>query len=147
MAVMRYLCGIMRYRRGLGDLLKKFHDGSYVPLQRCFLPVVVECRDIGTPFLFSKDMNGKLEKNLLPKINQCYMGVELVHAVELGYKITKIYECIEWESMDEIFTDFITKEYKAKSMAKRGTAKYMVHKFLMNSLSGKFGQRNNAGLP
>lgn len=143
MAGMKYPSGKMRYRLDFDYLLEMINKDFEVPFDKCFLTVDVECPDIATPFLFSKDKNGKLEKDLLPKINQSYMGVELVHAVKLGYKITKIYECIEWESMDEIFTDFITKEYKAKSMSERGTAKYMVHKFLMNSLSGKFGQHEH----
>lgn len=96
-----------------------------------------------TPFLFSKDKDGKLEKNLKPKKHQYYCGTELIHAVKkLGYRITKIYSCWEWPSSEYIFKTYVSKEYELKNEAERGSAAYMVHKLLLNSLSGKFGQKD-----
>jgi hypothetical protein len=104
--------------------------------------VDVQCPlDILTPFLFNRDSDGKLVQDLLPKIGATYTGPELVHAISLGYEVTRIYEFFEFEMLKPLFKAYILLLFEMKKAAKKGTQAYATAKLLMNSLSGKMGQK------
>jgi hypothetical protein len=63
----------------------------------------------------------------------------LKKAWELGYKIEPLKSYV-FQS-EEIFKEYVDKFYSIKQNSKSGTPQYMIAKLLMNSLFGKFGQR------
>jgi len=93
-------------------------------------------------FLMSRNKEGNNIQDLKPKIKKWYTGVELLEAVRLGYKITKIHAYYQWEYYEEIFTSFIEKAWDRKVNSKKDTAPYLIAKTIMNALSGKFGQKS-----
>lgn len=116
---------------------------------RRLVEVNVECpKDLLVAFLMSRDKDGNAFQDLEPKFNVVYTGAELCEAVILGYKVTKIHKIFEWDygMQKKIFEQFITLLYNIKKdSAPRGPkpndALYQIVKLLMNSLSGKFGQK------
>ncbi len=104
--------------------------------------VDVECPDdLTVGFLTFKNDKGEAIQDLLPKTKIWYTGPELWEATKLGYTITKIYEIVEWEHSDEIFNEFVIKTYKIKKEAVE-EAKRAAAKSMLNSLTGKYGQKN-----
>lgn len=109
--------------------------------RRYIVCVDVTCpKDIYVPFLMSRDEKGKLEQNLHDKVKQIYYAPELVHALRLGYKLTRVHWVMDFESSAQVFKSYIAKFWQMKSVAKKGTAKYQTAKGTGNALSGKFGQ-------
>ena len=69
----------------------------------------VECpRDLITAFLLARNEKKELEYSLEPKINAWYWGCELIEAILLGYKVTRVYEIKEFERLEFLFSDFVT---------------------------------------
>lgn len=105
--------------------------------------VDVTCpKDLSIAFLMSRDENGKNIQDLKDKVKCCYTGAELIEAVRLGYKITKIHYLFQWMKHEHLFNEFIDICYKGKRESARDTPPYLMYKMVMNALSGKFGQRN-----
>lgn len=150
-----YACGDYRIKTNVGDyLLQNLNDPdkSEVSKQnwnRRLVEVDVECpKDLLVAFLMSRDKDGNAFQDLEPKFNVVYTGAELCEAVLLGYKITKIHKIFEWDCgmQKKIFEQFITMLYQIKKDSapkgiKPNDAMYQIVKLLMNSLSGKFGQK------
>jgi hypothetical protein len=124
---------------GINNPRKNEHETDF--WESKLLKVDVVCpRDILIPFLMSRNKEGRNTQDLNDKIATWYTGPEIVEAVKIGYKITKIHAWYEWSEYKEIFGDFIKSNYEKKKNAKRDTAPYLLSKNIMNSLSGKFGQ-------
>lgn len=66
----------------------------------------------------------------------------LKKAYELGYKITPI-KTYTFEG-DMIFKDYIKTFYKLKNTSKKDTSSYILAKYMLNSLYGKFGQNQES---
>lgn len=71
-----------------------------------------------------------------------YTHVELRKALELGYKIEKIFVSYVFPNKIKFFGDYIKDLYKLRLEAKKkGDSIEYVYKILMNSLYGKFAQK------
>lgn len=105
--------------------------------------VDVSCpNDLTIAFLTEKNDKGGAKQDLLPKKGKWYTGPELWEACKLGYKVTKIYEYIEWEKCSIIFNDFVKPTYQVKCSNVKGSPMYATAKTALVALTGKFGQRN-----
>ncbi|HXU95473.1 MAG TPA: DNA polymerase [Candidatus Nitrosotalea sp.] len=105
-----------------------------------FLVDVTCPKDLTIAFLMTKNKKGEVEQNLLPKEMKWFTGPELWEASKLGYKITRVYEVVQFASSKSIFDEFVKSTYKKKQEAERDTPKYTCAKNMLNSLTGKFGQ-------
>lgn len=131
----------MLFHLGTGGKPKKSIHVKTLLEQRLW-QVDVECpKDIYIAFLMGRTKDGRNIQDLKPKIKTWYTGPELLEAVKLGYKITKIHAYYQWEDYQEVFTDFIQKAWDRKAKSIRDTAPYTISKMMMNALSGKFGQK------
>ena len=120
--------------------------------------------------LLAEKKNGKLIFDLVPKIQKVYTSVELKRAIEIGYKITKIYRALSFEKNKDMFKGYIQTFLKIKTECSGYDgdnvddyiARYNTHcgvllekdkiiansgmkllaKILLNSLWGKFGQND-----
>jgi len=83
------------------------------------------------------------KKLLFPvgSIRGCWAMPELINAVNNGCKILKIYKSIEYETVIDLFSGYINDMYKKRLQAKIPSDNYF-YKILMNSLYGKFAQRD-----
>lgn len=136
-----------------------------------YYEVDIECPDnLHIPLLpEKKDM--KLTFDLVNKSKAVYTSIELLRAIEIGYKITKIYKVLYFEKTDELFKgyirnflkiktecsgydgndidEYIQRYYNAcgvlleKDKIKKNKGKKLLAKILLNSLWGKFGQKDN----
>lgn len=116
-----------------------------------------------------KDM--KLNFDLVDKDKAVYTSVELLRAVEIGYEIKKIYKVLYFDRSDDLFKgyvrnflkiktecggysgddidEYIQRYYDAcgvlleKEKIKANKGKKLLAKILLNSLWGKFGQKDN----
>lgn len=115
-------------------------------IQRCMFKVDVICpKDIYTAFLMSRNpITKEIEHNLFDKYEQWYWGVEISHAISLGYEVIKIHEIKEFPLYGPLFQSFITKCYEGRkanpNIGSKTNVKNQCFKDAMNSLSGKFGQ-------
>ncbi len=127
------------------DLLILLNDKqSHETDTRRIYRVDVSCpRDVMTAFLLERDKQGKLIHDLSDKIDKTYVGVELREAVRIGYRITRVYEYMEWKCTKPIYKEYILRIFEMKKQAKieGNKTKYNTAKFLMNALSGKMGQK------
>lgn len=66
------------------------------------------------------------------------LGIELMEAVKIGYKLTYIHEYIEFDLYQHVFKKYIGKIFKIKNDNKnnKNSAMYVAAKLLMNALSG-----------
>lgn len=114
-------------------------------IKRRMYKVDVKCpTDLLTPFLLSRDnKTGKLEQNLHRKYEQWYWGVELIEAIILGYKVLHIHTIKEFEKAYKLFDKYVTKCWQGRIDNPGPCVKNLVFKKMMNSLTGKFGQRTN----
>jgi hypothetical protein len=123
--------------------LKEIENGTFDQnhFKRVIMEVDVTCPDdLITPFLFSR-VDGKMKQDLLPKVKQLYTGVDIQEALELGYKITKIYRMLVFSGTDNIFKNFIEICFNGKKNSPKDGAAYQLYKYIMNSASGKFSQK------
>lgn len=108
--------------------------------------VDVTCpKDIYVPYLMTKDSEGKNQQDLLDKVGVWYAGPDLWEAIRIGYRVTRVHACYIWERLQKCFDDYITKVYSIKERFRndKTNAMYTCAKLLMNSLSGKFGQKDS----
>lgn len=152
-----YACGDYRVKNVIAPyVLENLNDPNKSEnakrgWNRRLVEVDVECpKDLLVAFLMSRDKDGNAFQDLQPKYNVVYTGAELCEAVLLGYKVTKIHKIIEFDIMlqKKIFEQFITLLYQIKKDSapkgcKPNAALYQIVKNLMNSLSGKFGQKSH----
>ena len=129
-------------------------------------------KDMYVPILPSKNDRNSLVFDLLDKSRQTFASPELKYAIEEGYKITKIYNVYSYEGRTGIFKDYVEFFYKMKientqfytpeeceEINKGFQSKGLnieiksentsdnpglrgVAKLFLNSLWGKFGQRD-----
>ena len=108
---------------------------------KSFFIVDVSCpSNLITPFLFSRGPKNELVQDLLPKIQQTYDGHTLLEASLLGYKITAVYEGIQYKYLDNPLKGFMCHAFEQKSLSPKDSVAYTIHKYLMNGLTGKFNQ-------
>ena len=116
-----------------------------------------------------KDM--KLNFDLVNKNKAVYTSIELLRAIEIGYEIKKIYKVLYFDRSDDLFKgyvrnflkikaecsgydgddidEYIQRYYDAcgvlleKEKIKANKGKKLLAKILLNSLWGKFGQKDN----
>lgn len=152
-----YACGDYRIKTNFADYVlndlnnPNKSESSKRNWNRRLVQVDVECpKDLLIAFLMSRDKDGNAFQDLLPKKEVVYTGAELCEAVLLGYRVTKIHKIIEWDigMQKKIFENFINLLYQIKKDSapkgpKPNDALYQIVKLLMNSLSGKFGQKTH----
>lgn len=116
-------------------------------LARSQFKVDVHCpKDLLTPFLVHRDLKSKkLVHNLVDKEGCWYWGCELEEAIILGYRVTKVHECITFEHSGDLFTPYVNKCWQGRlDNPKKGPnanpTKNMAFKLAMNRLTGKFAQ-------
>lgn len=100
----------------------------------------VEIDNLNIPFLPHRG-EGKL---LFPcgKFKGWWTNVELRYALELGYKINKIYKMIYYTQTIELFKNFGNELYNLRMKYKHEKNPYeIVIKLILNSLYGKFAQK------
>jgi len=107
----------------------------------------VECpTDLLVAYLPSR-VAGEIIYDLMPKVSEVYNGEELMHAVELGYEVTRVRK--EWRftqdhtSAKRMFKTYIDTLYKTRQTYGSKDARNVTCKYLMNSLFGKTCQRPN----
>jgi hypothetical protein len=96
--------------------------------------------------LLPQRVDGKLVFDLLPKTKECFTSFELVKAVQLGYRITRIYRILYWrEWTTSIFSSYATKFHQLKQTAseEKNEGLRSVAKLLLNSLWGKFNEQTD----
>ena len=97
-------------------------------------------KNLSVPFLMIKNKDGGVLQDLLDKTRYWTTGPELWEAIELGYKVTRIYQQIKWQNGFQIFNDYVKKTYQMKKEAVKDTPIYTAVKNMLNGLTGKFGQ-------
>lgn len=104
------------------------------------IKVNVTCpTDLLIPFLMRRDDKGRNEQNLLPIKELWYAGPELLEAIRLGYKITRVYAYYRFDKFEVLYKEFITYCYNQRKANPTGALNIMP-KFCMNSASGKGAQ-------
>jgi hypothetical protein len=100
--------------------------------------VMIYCPYMDYPLLPLR-LNNKL---IFPtgKFRGYYTSVELRKALELGYKICKVYKNLYYKDNCEPFAGYVTDLYNLRLKNKDSPMGYVL-KILMNSLYGKFGQK------
>jgi hypothetical protein len=112
--------------------------------RRCYNVDMTAPQHLLIAFVMRKNPEtGNPEQNLKPFSKFWITGIELYEAMKLGYKVSAVYEFLEWDYLDSCFKKYINELYKIKQDNKHDKtgALYQAAKLLMNGLSGKFGQR------
>jgi len=158
-------CGIPVWVDGVENDLELFVKNNYG-----YIECDVECPDIHIPLLPEKK-NNKLMFDNVKKIKAVYSSIELNRAIEIGYKITKIYKALTFNKCDDLFKGYIQnflkiktecagykgddidayieRYYKGcgvlldKNKIKKNSGMKLLAKICLNSLWGKFGQRDD----
>jgi DNA polymerase type B, organellar and viral len=120
------------------------HNAAYATVKRAILCVDVKCTNlILIPFLMSKDEKGNSVQDLCDKKAQCYDGPTLLHAIKLGYIITKIHDILYWTRSAPVLAPFMRHFHKKKQEAEKegNVAQRTMNKSAMNGLTGKFSQK------
>lgn len=102
--------------------------------------VLLEC-----PYMHIPLLPVQSDKLIFPigTIRGEYTHIELRKAEEQGYKIKKIYWSIYYTKTFYPFKEYILEMYhKRNELKKEGNSLQLVYKLLMNSLYGKFAQKN-----
>lgn len=127
------------------------HKTSREKWMRMGACVDVVCpKDLSVAFLMTrKEAKNEKDKfktevvqDLNDKIKQWYTGPELWEASKLGYNVTRIYSTCLWEKSTSLFQDFVEKTYAIKAAQDSDGPMRACAKTLLNSLTGKFGQKN-----
>lgn len=109
----------------------------------------VECpADLHHPVLVETGAkDGRLRATLTPKTGGVYPCVELRAAAARGYTITRITRMLVFEADGGLFAEYVDEWYERKRAAKAaGDATGLaVSKLMLNSLWGKFAQRDSEG--
>jgi len=126
----------------LDETIKQIISGG-VGFVKCDL---IPPKNLYHPLLLVKK-NGKLVESLLDEdfVEKVFTMLELKKALELGYIISKVYESHIYEkSSNEIFRSYVDKlfDLKHKYSEENNVGKKSIVKILLNSLWGKFGQKD-----
>lgn len=81
---------------------------------------------------------GELIWSLNDKTRKWYWGTEMVEAILIGYRVTRVYEVKKYEKLDFIFKEWVTFCFDKRKVTKGGVNKSW--KAILNDLTGKFGQ-------
>jgi len=120
--------------------------------------------------LLPEKKNNKLMFDLVNKIKAVYSSIELKRALEIGYKITKIYKSLSFDKSNDMFKGYIQNFLKIKTESagyegddidayiqryynncgvlldknkiKKNSGMKLLAKICLNSLWGKFGQND-----
>jgi hypothetical protein len=143
---------------------------EYIDNHYGYIECDIECpQDLHIPLLPEKK-NNKLMFDLVDKSKKVYSSIELHRAVEVGYKITKIYRSLSFEKTNDLFTGYIQNFLKIKTESagydgddidsyieryynncgvrlekdkiKKNNGMKLLAKICLNSLWGKFGQND-----
>jgi hypothetical protein len=110
-----------------------------------FSKVRIECPPMNIPVL-----PFRVEGNLYFPTGELYgtwAHCELRYAIKHGYKLKEVKYSLYSTSVCCPFVDYVQTLYDLRCNAKRqGDATELVYKCMLNSLYGKFGQRNDSGL-
>lgn len=110
-----------------------------------FIDCRVICPHMHIPLLMIHD--AKTDKLIAPtgSFRGTWTTHELIKAVSLGYKITKKYKGYKFKAVRGMFSSYVDKYYKGKTDAKENNnqGKAALCKLMLNSLWGKFAQKNN----
>lgn len=124
---------------------------------------IIKCKVIPPKGLFHpvlpSHIDGKLKFSLCGKCNsktKCkhsdderalvgtWVSLEVQKAIEMGYRVTDVYEAWHWSQKGDLFGSFVDKFFAVKNKYKKtNPVKSKVAKLLINSLWGKFGQRDD----
>ena len=136
-----------------------------------YVEVDVTCpKDLIIPVLAEKK-DQKLIFDLAPKVKQVYSSIELLKAIEVGYKVTRVYRALYFDRDADMFKSYVSNflKLKVESSGYKGNDidayiqaykdhcnvvldKYnikpnkgmkLLAKIRLNSLWGKFGQRDD----
>jgi hypothetical protein len=104
--------------------------------------------NITVPILPKKKYNGNqivgVEWDLLPGNNEVYTSVDIKNALDAGYKINFVNECLIYEDKSsEVFTKYINTFYKLKedSEKEKNSCLRNIAKLMLNGLYGKTLQK------
>jgi hypothetical protein len=123
---------------GLNEIIMAYKNSK--PAKVALIACDVECpQDLYIPLLLHK--TDKLLADCIKKEGSVYTSVELCKAIELGYKITHIYEIHTYDTSDSLFTKYIDHYFKIKNETSGGQKN--IAKLMLNSLWGKFAQRDD----
>ena len=123
--------------RAYNELKKYMH-------RSCFCVDIHPTKPLLIAFLIRRNSEtGSPEQSLAPMTNHWVTGPELFEAIKIGYEVTKVHGYISWPRTAPVFVTFINKLFEIKEANKKdkNSAMYIAAKLLMNSLSGKFGQK------
>jgi DNA polymerase type B, organellar and viral len=151
--------GIPEWKEGSDVTEFGYHEVDITPPKNLHIPVLPERK------------NFKLIFDLTPKEKCVYSSLELEKAVELGYVVTKVHRSLVFEKTRDLFKSYIRTflkikaecsgydgkdidEYIERYNAKTGVllektkikankGMKLIAKILLNSLWGKFGQRDD----
>lgn len=111
-----------------------FAEVDIIPPKNLYHPLLLVHKD------------GKLVENLMDEdfIKKVYTYCELKKALSLGYKIEHVYETHVYEKRNDLFKSYVDKlfELKNKFSKNKKVGKKAIVKMLLNSLWGKFGQKD-----
>jgi hypothetical protein len=146
------------------------NTAEYIKNHYGYIECDIVCPDnLHIPLLPEKK-NNKLMFDLVNKDKKVYSSIELQRAIEVGYKVTKIYRALTFEKTDNIFKgyiqnflkiktesagytgddtdDYIKRYYEhcgvllEKDKIKKNSGMKLLAKNCLNSLWGKFGQND-----
>jgi hypothetical protein len=114
-------------------------------ISRCMFKVNVHCpKDLITSFLVERDPITKaINHTLLDKEKQWYWGSELIEAIILGYRVTRVHEIKEFKKWDDIFSEYVMKCWNGRKANPKPSVVNLAYKAALNCLTGKFGQRSH----
>lgn len=104
-----------------------------------FFDVSLICDGLYIPVLPIKYENKLIFPN--GEIRGVFFSEELKLALEHGYRIQKIYDGYEFYESDCLFNEYIDYWFDVKKNSKKGSAQELTSKLFLNSLYGKFGQK------
>jgi hypothetical protein len=146
------------------------NTSEYINEHYGYIECDIVCPDnLHIPLLPEKK-NNKLMFDLVNKDKKVYSSIELQRAIEVGYKVTKIYKSLTFEKSDNIFKGYIQNFLKIKTESagysgddiddyikrynehcgvllekdkiKKNLGMKLLAKICLNSLWGKFGQND-----
>lgn len=132
-----------------GNLTKEeieYRKNEYKKLNKLYNVFIIdlefESSNLYIPLIGYKNDNKFIFNNQAKRVQ--ITNFELYKAIELNYKVKKVYEIHLYQSSKTLFNSYINKYEKIKNQAKKdnNTGMYHLSKLMLNSLWGKFGQRN-----
>lgn len=148
----KYAYGKWRYWSGdelallNSELQERF---AHIPdeewMLRCCFRVNVECpKDLFTPFLVERTKEDRLVATLDKKVGCWYWGCEIIEALIIGYHVTEVIEVKEFEKREHLFETFVSSCWEGRKKNPKPNIKNSLYKLVMNSTTGKFGQKSHA---